>query len=603
MSQKQEQDKKDLDKIRHSLSHLMAIAVQELMPEAQLAIGPTIDNGWYYDFLLPRTLIPEDLPLLEERVNELVRDELTFDRGSWSIKEALKWADENKQPFKRELIEDLQKLGETEVSYYETKQGDEVLFTDLCKGPHVANTTEIPDQSFKLTHISGAYWRGDENREQLQRIYGVAFATKAELNTYLEQQAEAAKRDHRKLGKELDLFTFSPLVGPGLALFTPRGTRIREALIDYITELQNRDPKFRFERVHIPHLAKKELYETSGHWDKFKDDLFHVKGKGNTEFVMKPMNCPHHTQIYASQPRSYRDLPLRYLETTMVYRDEQPGELNGLARVRGITQDDGHIFCTEEQIEAEVNNLYGIVQSFYETIGMALQPRLSLADPKEPKKYIGDRDLWDKAEAMLRSVLQKKKAEFVEQAGEAAFYGPKIDFVGTDALGREWQLATIQLDFNMPQRFKLEYIDKDGSAKHPIMIHRAILGSVERLMSVLIEHYGGRFPLWLAPEQVRIVPISEGQFEYAAQVRDEVQAAGLTVTLDDSSETMGKKIRLAETDKVPVTLVIGQREVDAKEVSVRYRSDLVDEQPKVAEKVGKVIEGLNKVVECRQLVV
>ncbi len=570
---------KQIENIRHSLAHILAMAVLDMFPEAKLAIGPTIEDGFYYDFDLPRTLVPEDLENIQNKMRQLVSQKLEFIKKNVPINEALDWAKSGDKIFKKELIEELAHIGEKELSFYVTKQGDKELFTDLCKGSHVQNTSEIPVDAFKLTDISGAYWRGDEDNQMLQRIYGVAFGTKKELKVYLNRQEEALKRDHRKLGKELDLFTFSKLVGSGLPMFTPKGTRIREALVNFIDELQNKKCKRPFDKVFIPHIAKADLYKVSGHWDKFKDDLFHVKGKSKAEFVMKPMNCPHHTQIYASQPRSYKDLPIRYSEVTTVYRDEQPGELQGLSRVRALTQDDGHVFCTADQVKAEVMSLYDIIEAFYKQFDIKIDPHLSLSDPNEPDKYLGNKEEWAEAEAVLEEVLQERaKGSFVKDEGEAAFYGPKIDFVSTDALGRKWQLATIQYDTNMPARFELEYIDKDGEAKRPIMIHRAILGSVERFMSILIEHYGGKFPFWLSPEQIRIITVSDKVADYAMKVAAKLNEANLYVEIDDSSETIGKKIRAAKLAKVPLVLVVGDKEAASNKLiaSPNVREDLKD---------------------------
>lgn len=588
----------NINNVRHSLAHLLAMAVKDLLPEAQLAIGPTIDNGFYYDFSLPRTLIPEDLPILEKKMRDLAKQNLTFKKITKNIEDALEWARTNDEPFKAELISELADAGEKEVTYYITGEN---TFTDLCKGPHVESTREIPADAFKLTKISGAYWRGDEKREQLQRVYGVAFATAKELRTYLAQMEEAAKRDHRKLGKEMDLYTTSKLVGSGLPLFTPRGTAMREELSKLVTEIQNK--YVRYERVCIPHIAKSDLYKTSGHWDKFADDLFHVSGKSDEEMVMKPMNCPHHTQIFASKPRSYRDLPIRYGEITTCYRDEQPGELQGLSRVRSLTQDDGHVFCTEEQVVGEATGLMKAIAELYQVFDIKLTARLSKRDPENKEQYLGEDDQWEKAEATLEKMLKDSwKAEYEAVEGEAAFYGPKVDFIGLDSLGRSWQLATIQLDFNMPRRFELSYIDEQGESKTPVMIHRAILGSLERFMSIVIEHYGGKFPLWLAPEQVRIIAVNDSKeiTDFVGQTKEKLQSAGLRVTEDLSAESVGKKIRTSEIAKVPITIVVGECEVKDGITQVRVRKDLNAKQNITVKDLAELTKKLQQSADKRQ---
>lgn len=597
----------NLETVRHSLAHIMAAAIQKLHPESQFGVGPVVENGFYYDIKLDSTVKPEDLPAIEKEMRAIIATKEAFVREEWPIDDAIEYFTNHKQLFKVELLNDLKTKGTTAVadagdselvdntvaevttvSVYKT--GD---FVDLCRGPHVRVTSEIDPNSFKLTKIAGAYWRGNEENPQLQRIYGVAFADKTELEKYLHMMEEAEKCDHRKLGKQLDLFTFSPLVGSGLPLFTPRGTMLRELLNDYSQELRL---KLGFEKVWIPHITKKALYETSGHWAKFGDELFLVKSQETSdELVMKPMNCPHHQQIYASKPRSYRDLPIKYLETTTIYRDEKAGELLGLSRVRAVTQDDSHIFCTPDQIESVLNDLVKITQAFYETIGMPLRARLSLRDDSDG--YLGEKDLWESAESTLRKVVEVNKLDYYEEKGEAAFYGPKIDFMAIDALGREWQLATPQLDFVQPQRFGLEYADSDGSAKTPVMIHFALLGSIERFLSVYIEHTAGAFPLWLAPEQVRVLPISEKFVDYAKKVQGQLKDVGLRVELDDSNESLGKRIRNAELYKVPYVLIVGEKEQESANVSVRKygKGDLG------TTKIDELVTTLSKKVSERSL--
>ncbi len=547
----------DLYKARHSAAHVLAMAILDLIPGAKLGIGPVIDTGFYYDFDLPRPLTPEDLPVLEDKMRKLITQDFPFTRKVVKREEAITLF--KNQPYKVELINDLPQ--DEEITIYESGE-----FTDLCRGPHVEHAGQIGH--IKLLSIAGAYWRGNEKNKMLTRVYGTAFASEEELKTFLHKLEEAKKRDHRKLGQQLDLFTFSDLVGAGLPLFTPKGNKLRELLVEYLQSLQE---PLGYERVWIPHIAKSDLYKVSGHWDKFKEDLFHVSGKSGEQFVMKPMNCPHHNQIYASKPRSYRDLPIRYAEVTTNYRDEQTGELHGLSRVRSLTQDDGHVYCTPDQVMAEVMKIYSVISRVYETFAMPLKIRLSLRDPEHKNDYLGHDDVWNQAETELKEALKSMKEDSYIGIGEAAFYGPKLDFMATDAIGRDWQVATIQLDFNQPERFKLRYVDNDGQEKQPIMIHRAIYGSIERFLSIMIEHFAGDFPLWLAPIQVAILPISEKFHDYAKQVESELKTNKARVWMDESNESIGKKIRNAETMHYPLMLIVGQKEADAKTVSVRSR--------------------------------
>jgi len=551
---------------RHSLAHLLAIAVKEKDSGVKLGIGPVIENGFYYDFHFSGgySPSPEDLTHFQERMRALVAENISFTQANISADDAREhFADE---PYKLELIEELIKNGEELTTY---TSGD---FTDLCAGPHVSDTSEINTEAFEITHTAGAYWRGDEKNQMLTRIYGVAFASKAELDEYKKMKDEAAKRDHRKLGKELGLFAFSDLVGSGLPLFTPKGTMMRDLIVEKIQNLQK---DFGYERVTIPHITKKELYETSGHWEKFKDDLFHVKGRGEATFVMKPMNCPHHTQIYASAQRSYKELPVRYMETTMVYRDEQQGELLGLSRVRSITQDDAHVFCRIDQVEGEVTNIIKVIKSFYSDLGMFEEGKywvsLSVRDGQNKEKYLGDDRHWDTAEEVLESAAQKEQLNYKRIEGEAAFYGPKLDFMFKDSLGREWQLGTVQVDFVMPERFGLSYIAEDGSKQRPVMIHRAVAGSLERFMSIIIEHFGGVFPAWLSPVQVVVLPVSAVHKEYAEGVLKELKESRVRATLDERDESLGKRIRDTKMSKVPYLLVVGDKEVEAGTVSAESR--------------------------------
>jgi len=555
----------NIEKIRHSLSHIMAGAVRTKFPNMKFGIGPTIENGFYYDFD-DVEIKDTDLQKIQKEMNKLIQKNIDFEKEEISTIDAKKMFKD--QPYKIELIEDLEKNeGIKTVSIY-ISDG----FVDLCAGPHIQNTKEISADAFKLTKIAGAYWRGDEKNKMLTRIYGVAFETKEELDAYEKMLEEAEKRDHRKLGKELDLFAFSDLIGAGLPLFTPKGTLVRDLIIEKIHNIQK---NFGYQKVDIPHITKSDLYKTSGHWEKFGDELFKVKGQGDAEFVMKPMNCPHHTQIFASKQTSYKDLPIRYTESTKVYRDEQAGELIGLSRVRSITQDDGHIFCAPDQIEQEVANIVSIIKEFYQSLNMFnvgdYWVSLSVRDSKDLSKYLGDEKLWDKAEKILEDIAKKENLPYKRVEGEAAFYGPKLDFMFKDALGRERQLATAQLDFIMPERFKLEYTDKDGLKKTPVMIHRAIAGSLERFMAVMIEHFAGAFPFWLSPVQIKVLPITDAHKEYATEIYKELKNSNFRAELDDDNESLGKKIRKAKMEKIPYLLVIGEKEIQEKTVTVESR--------------------------------
>ena len=582
----------ELKSMRHSLAHIMAQAIQHLWPQAKFGVGPAIDNGFYYDIYLDNGTISEaDLPKIEEEMRKIVAADYPFERRDVSVEEAIDWAIKGDQSFKVELLNDLKRSGTTvaselagekmgSVSDGDSKvetvslysQGD---YTDLCRGGHVDSTGKVG--AFKLTKTAGAYWRGNENNPQMQRIYGVAFATQEELDEYLNRLEVAKQRDHRKLGKELDLYTTSPLVGIGLPLFTPRGTILRDIVAQYSNQLRQ---KFGFEKVWTPHITKKDLYETSGHWAKFGEELFLVKSQETSdEMALKPMNCPHHTQIFASRPRSYRDMPVRYLETTTDYRDEKTGELGGLNRVRSLTQDDSHIFCRTDQIEGEINNLLSAARELYGSINMKLRVRLSYRD--ESDSYLGDLSLWDSAQNQLKSAVEKVGLDYFEQEGEAAFYGPKIDFMATDAIGREHQVATVQLDFVQPQRFGLEYADADGNFTTPVMIHCALLGSIERFLSVFIEHTGGWFPFWAAPEQVRILTINDTVLEYVDKITtilsditlmEPVRYNDVRFTIDSRNESLGKKIREATSMKIPVQFIVGPKDMEANEVSVRTQS-------------------------------
>ncbi len=572
-----------LEHRRHTLAHLLAAAVSSIYPEALPTIGPSIEHGFYYDFdFLGTAPKEEDLKKLENRVRTLLPTWEVFTHQSVTADEAREHFRSN--PYKLELIAEIEKAGETITLY--TCGG----FTDLCRGGHAEYPSkEIDPESFTLDRLAGAYWRGDEKNKMLTRIYGLAFNTREELSAHLQLREEAEKRDHRKIGKELDLFTFSELIGGGLPLFTPKGTVLREEIHNYSQALRLARG---FERVWIPHITKTDLYKTSGHWAKFGHELFLVKSQETSdEFVLKPMNCPHHTQIYASRPRSYRDLPIRYLETTTVYRDEKTGELSGLSRVRAITQDDSHIFCRQDQVEAEYRSIMEMVSEFYATMGMKFRARLSFHDTNAKEKYLGDESLWKYAEERLESIAKQGSFEYFIAEGEAAFYGPKIDFMATDALGREHQLATAQLDFVQPERFGLEYTNTDGTKKMPVMIHLAIAGSLERFLSVYIEHTAGVFPTWLSPVQVRVLSIAEAHAPFATSVVEQLKSVGMRVELDDSNETLGKKVRSAKQEKIPYFLVIGDEEVRTHTATLEGRSGKLGSFPieEIAQKLQKEI--------------
>ncbi len=541
--------------LKHSTSHLMASAIKELYPDVKVTIGPPTAEGFYYDFD-NLNISEQDFKKIEKKMRQIAEKNLPFEVREHPKEEAEKELKD--EPFKLEILKDL----DGKITFY--THGD---FTDLCEGPHVDSTKEI--RHFKLMKVAGAYWRGDSNNKMLTRVYGVVFKTEKELKDYLAFLEEAKKRDHKKLGKDLDLFTFSELVGPGLPLWTPRGTMLRQILDDFIWSMRKEKG---YQKVAIPHITKKDLYEKSGHWSKFKDDLFHVKTRENHEFVMKPMNCPHHTQIFASRLRSYKDMPQRYSETTMVYRDEQSGELQGLSRVRSISQDDAHVFCTKEQVNDEINAIWDIIDKFYSSFGFPLQVRFSTHDPDNFDAYMGSKEAWSNAEAKILEVIKKRGVDYIEGVGEAAFYGPKIDFMAKDSLDREWQVATIQLDFNQPEGFNLNFTNEKGEKERAVMIHAAITGSLERFLSILIEHVAGNFPLWLSPEQIRVLTVNESNKEYAAKVYDALKREGFRVNLDSKSNSISKKVKESQLLKINYMLTIGDKEVENETISIRSRT-------------------------------
>lgn len=590
-----EQDDNNLHAMRHSLAHITATAVKRLWPEAKFGVGPVIENGFYYDIDVSgtQTISEDDFAAIEKVMKDIIAEDQPFERFTMPVDEAIAWADKSNQPYKKELLNDLKRAGTTiakdldaaelgleaqsaskveEVSFY--RNGD---FTDLCRGPHVESTGKVG--VFKLQKVAGAYWRGKEGNPQMQRLYGVGFEAQEQLDSYLKAVEEAKLRDHRLLGKQLDLFAFSDLVGPGLPLFTPRGTLIRNQLKSLLLQVGR---KYGGQEVGIPHLAKRDLYVTSGHAQKFSEELFEVKSHYDIDFAMKPVNCPHHTQIFASRPRSYRDLPLSYMESTMQYRDEKPGQIGGLTRVRAITVDDGHIFCTVEQIKQVVADLSSFIREFHTGLGMYGDHWVSLSvrDPQTPDAYVGDPADWEKAEQMLAALAEEQGLNAKRMEGEAALYGPKLDFMYKDVLGNERQLSTIQLDFATPKRFGLTYTDQNGDDVAPVMIHRAILGSYERFMAILLEKTAGWLPLWLAPEQVRILTINDAVSEYAKRVEailsgvvlmEPLKYNELRFSVDDRNESLGRKIRDAVELKVPVLIIVGPRDAANESVSVRTR--------------------------------
>ncbi len=571
-------------KRKHSASHIMTSAVKMMFPDVKLGVGPWTDQGFYQDFYFgDKEISDKDFKKIEKKMRWIVNKDFKIQKEIVSLEKAKEVFGEDK--FKMELIQEIADRGE-EISFYNfADETGRVFYNDLCAGPHLESTGQLG--VFKLTKLAGAYWRGDEKKETLTRIYGVAFETKEDLEDYKKFLEEAAKRDHRKLGKELGLFTFSDKVGAGLPLFTPKGTFIRNKIEETIMDIQ---ADYGYEKVHIPHITKKELYETSGHWKQYKDDLFHVHGKSDTEFVMKPMNCPHHTQIFDSSPKSYRDMPVRYAETTSCYRDEQAGELLGLSRVRSITQDDGHVFCTVDQIKQESKNIVEVIRRFYTKLGMFEAGKfwvsLSVRDSEKGEKYLGSDEGWDKAEQFLEEIAKEENLPYKRVEGEAAFYGPKLDFQFEDAIGREWQLATIQIDFVQPKNFELSYVNAEGKKETPVMIHRAIAGSLERFMSVIIEHYAGAFPAWLAPVQAQILPVNKDHEDFAYELAEKLKKSKARIEVKDSSDSLGKRIRNCQKGKIPFAIVIGDKEVESGNLTVRKYGEQKDSQISVEEFLG-----------------
>jgi threonyl-tRNA synthetase len=578
-----------LDTARHSFAHLMAAAVQDLFPEAMFGVGPVIDNGCFYDFILPRVLIPEDLELIERKIKSLLQRPLEYKSEFLSYKSAQELFLKRGQGLKVELINDIQaksKIAEDEdfgegegVTVWrivDSLTGD-MIFEDLCKGPHIGDIKELRQIGFKIDKMSSVYWRADAKRESMQRVYALVMNTKEDLLSYIMAREEAKKYDHRLLGQQLDLFYFSDLVGSGLPLYTGKGTTIKNKLKELLLQISN---KYGVEEVSIPHIASIKLYEASGHATKFSNELFKVTDHYDNDFVLKPVNCPHHTQLFAGRPRSYKDLPLRYIESTIQYRDEKPGAIGGLTRTRGFTVDDGHTFCTPEQINTEVTNTIAIIKEFYTSMGLWGNQWVSVSvrDYDKPENYTGTPEDWDKAESILKTIAKEQGLEAKIMEGEAALYGPKIDFMYYDLQGKERQLSTVQLDFATPQRFKLEYINSKGEAETPVMIHRAILGSYERFVAILLENTKGRLPFWLSPVQVKVLSINDDVLDYAKKVETilnetvlmkPIKYNEIRFTTDYRQESLNKKIKEAELSKVPVIIIVGPKDMEAKQVSIR----------------------------------
>lgn len=567
-----------LHNLRHSLAHLLAAAVLELYPGTKNTIGPSIEDGFYYDFEFENPISDKDMPKIEKKMREFLKSWDKFEYEEKSEVEAKEYFKNN--PYKIELIDEILGKGE-KITFYSCGS-----FTDLCRGGHLENPAkEIKPDNFKLDRVAGAYWRGDEKNKMLTRIYGLAFGNKENLENYLIKREEAKKRDHKKLGKELDLFTFSELVGSGLPLWTPKGTLLRNLLDNFVWELRKNAG---YLKVEIPHITKKDLYQTSGHWDKFKDELFKITTREGHEFAMKPMNCPHHTQIYARKMWSYKELPQRYANTTTCYRDEQTGELAGLSRVRAFAQDDAHVFCRMSQAKKEFLKIWDIVYGFYGVFGFDLKVRLSTHDPKHMEKYLGEEKRWQEAENILREIIKEKNIDAVDGTGEAAFYGPKLDFMAKDSLGREWQVATIQLDMNMPERFDLTCVNEKGEKERIVMLHAAIMGSIERFMSILIEHTAGSFPVWLSPVQVAIVPVRENHEEKAEKLYEFLNKNSIRTELLKADDSLGKRIHAAKDIKTPFVIVLGDKETSSGKLTIENRDGTKTENVTIEEFFGNL---------------
>ncbi len=567
-----------LEKIRHSISHLMSMAIMKIYPDAGLGVGPAIENGFYQDYDLPESISPELLPKLEKQIKKMIQQDIKFEQHNMSFDKALKLY--KKDPYKSEMIKDLKKAGEKKVSFYKSD-----WFENLCKGPHVKSTKEINPNAFKLTKVAGAYWKGDEKNKMLQRIYGVAFKTEKDLKEYLKQQKEAGKRDHRRLGKELDLFSFHN-EGHGFVFWHPKGMILREALMEFYNK-KHKDAGY--QTISTPILLSEELWHKSGHWDNYKDSMYFTKIDKKT-YAIKPMNCPGCIITYNVHPRSYREFPIKLSELGEVHRHEPSGTLHGLFRVRAFRQDDSHIFTREDQVEEEIKKVVTLTLNVYKVFHFQ---NVDIEISTRPKKSIGSKATWDKSEKIMKEVLKDLKLDYKINHGDGAFYGPKIDFHIKDSIERSWQCGTTQLDFSMPERFDLKYTDKDGSLKQPVMIHRTILGSIQRFVGILIEHYAGAFPVWLAPVQAQIIPVGQKFNKYGQEVKKQLQEENIRIELNDQDETLGKKIREGELQKIPYLLIVGQKEQKAKAVAVRNRKK-GDLGPV---KINKFIEKIKQEIE------
>jgi threonyl-tRNA synthetase len=579
--------------LRNTTQHVLTMAMEILYDnKVKKAMGPSIDDGFYFDFETPKALkiSKDNFPEIESQIHKLISLSLPITIDNVSKQTALKIFKDN--PYKHHWIDKALETDKQVRIVTIGKEGTDYYFPDVCKDEHLKSTGEI--KAFKLLSVAGAYWLGSEKNKMLTRIYGTAFNSPKDLRVFLNNLEEAKKRDHKKLGINLDLFTFSKLVGSGLALWTPKGNLLRSILDDFVWDLRREKG---YQKVEIPHITKKDLYVVSGHWDKFKDELFKIDTREGDLFCMKPMNCPHHTQIFDRKPHSYKEMPQRYCNTTMVYRDEQSGELSGLSRVRCITQDDAHVFCRKSQIKQEMSHIWDIIDAFYKPVGFDLQVRLSLSDPKTPDKYLGERKDWLEAEEYLRQLAKERGVKFTEAIGEAAFYGPKLDFMAKDSLNREWQVATNQLDLNMPNSFDLTCTNEKGEKERIVMIHAAIMGSIERYLSILIEHFAGAFPTWLSPIQVSVIPISDKNLAYSTKVFEDLKAQGIRVELDDSNSTLNAKIRNAQNQKIPHMLIIGDKEQKNETVSRRSRTgNNYGEQ-----KINKFVKDLQTEIEKKTI--
>ncbi|HBU06976.1 MAG TPA: threonine--tRNA ligase [Candidatus Magasanikbacteria bacterium] len=585
-------EKEQLEAMRHSCEHALTMAMMRLWPgKIKAAMGPATDDGFYFDFDSEVKISEADFDKIEKEMAKIIKDNLPMIKDEMTVAEAREFFSRNTyegNEYKHEWLDEIEGRGEKVSVYWMGEKGGDMpnTFVDICSGPHVESTGKIG--AFKLLKVAGAYWHGDEKNKMLQRVYGTAFATQEDLDKYLTMMEEAKNRDHRKLGVELDLFTFSDLVGPGLALWTPKGTLLRNTLDEYVWQLRKERG---YTKVTIPHITKKALYEKSGHWDKFATELFHITTREGHEFAMKPMNCPHHTQIYDHVRRSYRELPQRYAETTMVYRDEQTGELSGLSRVRCITQDDAHVFLRESQVKEEIFKIWDIIEIFYKATGFGkMRVRLSFHDPDHFEKYLGEKEVWERTENQLRELAQERGVEVFEAKGEAAMYGPKVDFIAVDSIGREWQVATVQLDRNLPERFDLNCINEKGEQERIVMLHAAIMGSIERFLSILIEHHAGAFPVWMAPVQIQLVPVSAKHVEGAKNLLTELVELGIRVDIDEADETVGNKVRKAVGQKIPYIVVVGDKELAGEDWMIRVRGQENQEKMKKEEFVEKVLD-------------